>query len=185
MPRYLLSCSCGKTIPIDTIQAGQEVSCECGQSLEVPTLREIRQLPELKQVVSQQQRMKKPWSGSRTSTFAAGLVVAAMALAAVIMCRGRIADKVKQLPSKEAMKSYEEAMSSEIIGNLTPEQAYQQFVDWKELGLGEQMERQFEVEHEQLDRLRLINWVFVILGGVGLAITAAAMLWPRGYVEVT
>ena len=46
MPRYLLPCSCGQSIVIDTIQAGQEVRCSCGQSQLVPTLREIRQLPE-------------------------------------------------------------------------------------------------------------------------------------------
>src|SRR4051812_25128337 len=43
--RYLLSCSCGRTIPVGMSQAGSTVTCECGQSLAVPTIRGLKTLP--------------------------------------------------------------------------------------------------------------------------------------------
>ena len=42
--RYLLPCSCGKSIAVSVSQAGDKVHCECGQELEVPTLRQLREL---------------------------------------------------------------------------------------------------------------------------------------------
>ncbi len=42
---YLLSCGCGRKIPVSRSQAGQELSCECGQRLQVPTLRGFADLP--------------------------------------------------------------------------------------------------------------------------------------------
>ena len=43
--KYLLPCSCGKDVPIETAQAGGNVPCDCGQSLKVPTLLQIKKLP--------------------------------------------------------------------------------------------------------------------------------------------
>jgi hypothetical protein len=44
---YLLPCRCGKTIPIETRQAGETVRCACGAEQEAPTLLEIRKLPQV------------------------------------------------------------------------------------------------------------------------------------------
>lgn len=45
MPRYLLTCNCGQTCPVDVGQAGGQLVCSCGQTLDVPTLRTLRHLP--------------------------------------------------------------------------------------------------------------------------------------------
>lgn len=42
--QYLLPCSCGRKIPVETRQAGGSISCECGASLEVPRLLEVKKL---------------------------------------------------------------------------------------------------------------------------------------------
>lgn len=42
--KYLLPCQCGKQIPVDTRQAGQDVRCDCGTMLEVPTMRGVTAL---------------------------------------------------------------------------------------------------------------------------------------------
>ena len=42
---HLLTCGCGRKIPVSRSQAGQELSCECGQRLQVPTLRGFAELP--------------------------------------------------------------------------------------------------------------------------------------------
>ena len=45
MSRYLLSCTCGKSVPVELRQAGEKVPCACGATLDVPPLRELRRLP--------------------------------------------------------------------------------------------------------------------------------------------
>jgi hypothetical protein len=43
--RYLLTCSCGRELPIDAGQAGEVVRCSCGNSVFIPKLGELRLLP--------------------------------------------------------------------------------------------------------------------------------------------
>jgi len=183
MPRYLLPCSCGQSIAIEPIQAGQEVRCSCGQSQLVPTLREIRQLPEAEPEVAQVRLVKEPWSSTRTIVFAIGLVVIALGMVAVTICQLKITAISARLPSKAEMKAYEEGMNAEIVERLTPLETYEQFLKWKEDGLGEQMERLFEAEHDRRDRLVLIRTVFLVVMGIGLLIAAISALWPRKQVE--
>lgn len=42
--KYLLPCSCGKQLPVETSQAGERITCDCGKEIEVPTLLKLRQL---------------------------------------------------------------------------------------------------------------------------------------------
>jgi hypothetical protein len=48
MSKYLLTCGCGKTVPVDVGQAGGQIACSCGNQLDVPALRQLRQLPQEK-----------------------------------------------------------------------------------------------------------------------------------------
>jgi hypothetical protein len=43
--RYLVACSCGKSLPVDSGLAGAQVTCACGQAVDVPPLRDLRKLP--------------------------------------------------------------------------------------------------------------------------------------------
>ena len=43
--KYLLPCSCGKEVLIETSQAGGNVLCECERSLKIPTLLQMKRLP--------------------------------------------------------------------------------------------------------------------------------------------
>lgn len=45
MPSYLLSCRCGRALPVEVGQAGEQIQCPCGATLDVPPLRQLRQLP--------------------------------------------------------------------------------------------------------------------------------------------
>ena len=42
--KYLLPCSCGNKLTVDTTQAGLKLDCPCGKQVEVPTWRELRSL---------------------------------------------------------------------------------------------------------------------------------------------
>ncbi|MDR2438082.1 MAG: hypothetical protein LBE12_01770 [Planctomycetaceae bacterium] len=43
--KYLLPCSCGRSLEIEISQAGQQVTCSCGQTQRVPSLLKIKSLP--------------------------------------------------------------------------------------------------------------------------------------------
>lgn len=43
--KYLLPCECGREIPVETAQAGEETVCDCGKTLAVPRLLELKRLP--------------------------------------------------------------------------------------------------------------------------------------------
>ena len=43
--KYLLPCSCGQDVPVETSQAGGNLLCRCGLSVQVPTLLKIKKLP--------------------------------------------------------------------------------------------------------------------------------------------
>lgn len=75
--RHLLSCPCGKPIPVATSQAGGSVACpECGASQTVPRLRDLRELP----LEPTSGRARGGW-GFRQGVLTTGLLVSA-ALAA-------------------------------------------------------------------------------------------------------
>lgn len=43
--KYLVPCSCGKSVVVAVHQAGSTVVCECGSQVSVPPLRRLRELP--------------------------------------------------------------------------------------------------------------------------------------------
>lgn len=51
--KYLLPCSCGEKIAIESTQAGQTVRCSCGKTLEAPTMQGIRQLEQSAEIVDE------------------------------------------------------------------------------------------------------------------------------------
>ncbi|MBN2216592.1 MAG: hypothetical protein JW719_04375 [Pirellulales bacterium] len=70
--RYLLPCSCGRSIPVETTQAGQMVSCACGKTLEVPTLLKLRSL---EPVADQHEAaVERSWGGAQGLAIVGGVV---------------------------------------------------------------------------------------------------------------
>lgn len=45
--KYLLPCTCGKKIPVESRQAGEEILCDCGLHLTAPTMLSMRKLEPL------------------------------------------------------------------------------------------------------------------------------------------
>jgi hypothetical protein len=81
------------------------------------------------------------------------------------------------------MESYEEAMNAQFVDHLSSEQAYEEFLKAKKGGLGEQMGRLFDTEHDRRDTLKLKRLVSLVLMGIGLLVAGVAALWPRRRVE--
>jgi hypothetical protein len=42
--QYLLDCPCGRKVPVQRSQAGENVTCECGSEFRVPSLSKLREL---------------------------------------------------------------------------------------------------------------------------------------------
>lgn len=74
MSKYLLPCKCGKKIPIDLSQAGQQIPCECGTIVEVPTLRGVRELERSEAPVSASES-RTEWDPTRGMIFAVSLLL--------------------------------------------------------------------------------------------------------------
>jgi hypothetical protein len=74
MSTYLLTCQCGKTIPVEAGQAGERVTCECGAQLDVPTLRKLRHLPAAQPAAA---KPRAAWSVGK-GFVAAGLIAAGL-----------------------------------------------------------------------------------------------------------
>lgn len=73
--KYLVPCSCGRTVPAGPNQAGSALTCECGNEVEVPPLRKLRSYP---QQASQETTTGGQWTARHAVTSA--LVALAIAL---------------------------------------------------------------------------------------------------------
>ena len=60
--RYLLPCSCGRNVIVQTRQAGETVRCECGRDCAVPRLVEIRRLRPVEVPAAV---VRRSWGGSQ------------------------------------------------------------------------------------------------------------------------
>ncbi len=50
--KYLLPCSCGRSVPVEVSHAGRQVRCDCGASLEVPTMLELARLQRVEEAAA-------------------------------------------------------------------------------------------------------------------------------------
>ncbi|MGL6227167.1 MAG: hypothetical protein ACRC10_11160 [Thermoguttaceae bacterium] len=65
--KYLLPCPvCGKSIPVETVQAGHEIRCECGNNFVVPSLLKIKKLPFAETDTEQSAKKSKTGPTSKT-----------------------------------------------------------------------------------------------------------------------
>ena len=73
--KYLLPCSCGDKIAVESTQAGQILRCSCGKPLEVPTLQGIRRL---ERSVDESDQLEAPssYGGVAIGVALVGLVIA-------------------------------------------------------------------------------------------------------------
>ena len=78
---HLLTCGCGRKIPVSRSQAGQELSCECGQRLQVPTLRGFAELPLAQsETLSVTRSERRAWGGWRGTILAISVAMFAISV---------------------------------------------------------------------------------------------------------
>ncbi|MHB1035304.1 MAG: hypothetical protein ACYC35_18255 [Pirellulales bacterium] len=79
--KYLLPCSCGNRVEIESAQAGGSVRCTCGATLEVPALRSLAALERVEPKADAVPASEAKWTRWKGVAFL-GAVIAVAALAA-------------------------------------------------------------------------------------------------------
>ena len=76
--KYLLPCACGREIPVEPTQAGQQVRCQCGLEQEVPTLLRLSRLKLAEPpAAASPSRARSAW-GLRQRVLLVGLAIMAL-----------------------------------------------------------------------------------------------------------
>lgn len=71
---YLLPCGCGREIPVEATQSGQQITCPCGQRMEVPPMRTLRTLQRVKRAGETSKKPSSAW-GARQAVLLLGAIV--------------------------------------------------------------------------------------------------------------
>jgi hypothetical protein len=174
MSKYLLSCHCGATIPVEAGQAGGKVVCaSCGAGLDVPTLRKLRHLP---QAAIETEPGPFQWS-ARKGIATAGLMLAAI-LAVVALGIRFFEPAIPVFDPEVRMQNIDEALEK-----LSPAQGFQMWVDlyrpMAERGFAILEDPHKPAIERYVARQRLLQKILFVTAAFGAALALAAILWPR------
>lgn len=178
MARYLLSCECGESVPVETGHAGGQVDCICGRTLDVPPLRVLRHLPT--------EATTSPAAAAKRagSTWGAGQGIATICLLAAVAFGCAAAWSRWGEPTlPEFNPTTHIGQMNRNIDALTPVQAWQWWVEvykpLAEVGFAEMKHPYENAIRADIDRRRFFQKVTLILAGVFGAIGLTAAFWPR------
>ena len=173
MSKYLLTCECGKKIPVDVGQAGGSVTCSCGAQLDVPALRNLRNLPLAQPEAA---RSRTPWNASKGFT-AAGLIVAGLLAAFALWNRFTepAAPKFDPLRQTRAV--------NDVLEKISPTDAWMMWVNvyqpMAKRGFGVYQHPHAEAIEQHIARRRTLQTTLLILAAVCAATALTAAFWPR------
>jgi hypothetical protein len=174
MPQHLLTCSCGRQIPVELSQAGQQLRCQCGATVSVPTFRQLRELP-LAAVEPSRDAPRSTW-GARQGAIAASLIIAGLLLL------GAGANRYSEplLP-----KFNPDARNKDVSGQidkLGPAEAWKIWTEnYRHLGSTGfvAMEHQMtQVIQQRIDQDRRIQLALVVLAAIGGVIALVLAMIP-------
>lgn len=172
MTTYLVTCECGKKVPVQSGQAGEQVSCVCGKQVNVPPLRMMRHLPVAEQEVSQP---GATWD-SRKGVAAAGLIAAGI-LAAIAAWSRYSEPVVPTFPTDH------ESTVSEALDTIKPVEGWQMWVEgYRPLavsGFAQFRHPHAEAIEAYIAKKRFLQKVLLALAAVAAAIAAATAFWPQ------
>ncbi len=108
---YLLPCSCGRDIPIESRQAGETVHCDCGRSCAVPTMREVQCLRTAPAPASTAMpaTTKRAW-GNPQRFLMAGTVLCLLAATASVILYRQFPSLFAGLRSPQAERKFVESL---------------------------------------------------------------------------
>jgi hypothetical protein len=174
MPRHLLTCTCGRQIPVELSQAGEELRCTCGAAVSVPTFRQLRELP-LAPVEPVKQLATHAW-GARRGTIAASLIFATLLLLGAGVSR-----YFEPVLPRFNPAAWNQSVSGEI-DKMVPAEAWKIWTDnYRSLsrtGFIVMEHPATQVIQEVIDQHRRIE--FTLLGAAAFCGLVAGALWLIG-----
>ncbi len=172
--RFLLPCSCGRTIPVGISQAGANVTCDCGQSVAVPTIRGLKALQPVKED-SPPLKTQKQSEFNGVNLHGAMFVVGLFLLFGGIALGGYYGNHYRQIDTKDYGVEEREYFDGEIdkLG------AAQLLTTWEYLqhvGIGEYEPPDHLVRRQAAAKAFRLTMAGVVLGVSGLALTSYSVL---------
>jgi hypothetical protein len=174
MAKYLLTCGCGATLPVDVGQAGERVSCQCGSMLDVPPLRKLRHLP-MEAVTAE--KSSASWNSRRGVV--ATLVILAAVPALVALWNRVTEPKIAQFEPARHTRNVEERLKA-----ASPLQAWQDWIQYYSLlgerGFFEFTDSRAAAIQQEVAKRRFLQSTLLVASAVLIALAALAGFWPRG-----
>jgi hypothetical protein len=173
LSKYLLTCGCGKTVPVEIGQAGGHVACSCGAQLDVPPLRKLRHLPV---AATERDHPASAWS-ARKGIIACGLILAGLLAAATLWSRF----------SEPSIPPFDPAgyqrMWDERLKSMTPVDGWRTWIEYvrpiAERGFAVFEYRDAAAVQEEVAGKRFFQKMMLILAAACAAMAVTAALWPR------
>jgi hypothetical protein len=174
MPQYLVTCVCGRQLPVEVGQAGEQLTCVCGTNVSVPTLRQLRQLP-VATAAEPVSVAKHSW-GARQGTIAASLI------AATLLLLGAAASRYTEHPLPQFHPEAQIKMVDQFLTKKSPAELWQIWTEnYRQLGdkgfTAMEDPRTVPIQQD-IDQHRRIQLVLVALAGAFIAM--ATVLWLTG-----
>jgi hypothetical protein len=171
MPQYLVTCVCGRQLPVDLGQAGEQLTCVCGANVAVPTLRQLRQLP-LATAAEPARAATHSW-GARQGAIAASLILATLLLL------GAAASRYTEHPLPQF---HPEAQTKMVDQFLTKKSAAELWLIWTEnyrqlgdKGFTAMEDPRTALIQQDIDQHRRIE--FTLIGAAAFCGLVAGVLW--------
>jgi hypothetical protein len=173
MTKYLLTCGCGGTLPVDVGQAGERVSCQCGATLDVPPLRKLRHLP---QAPSAAPENTATWNLRKG--FIAACVTIAVILAAVAL------GSWLTEPTVPSFTAGRDQSVDEALKTITPVHAWRLWIELyrplAERGFSDLVHSDTAAIRATIAKRRFLQMTLLSIAAVFLALALLTAFWPRG-----
>jgi len=174
MSQYLLTCRCGKNVPVEVGQAGGQVICSCGERLDVPTLRKLRHLPVADATVSAPP--SSTW-GARQGIMTVGIILAVV-LAGIALWLRVSEPTVPVFDPAARGQSVDAALET-----MTPVQAWDLWINiyrpMSEKGFARIEDPRKPIIEQFIAKQRFRQKTLLIVAACCAIVAVAAALWPR------
>jgi hypothetical protein len=172
MSKYLLTCGCGATLPVDVGQAGERVTCQCGATLDVPPLRKLRHLPLAPTVAP---KATAAWNLRK------GFIAACMTIA-VILAAIALGSWLTD-PAVPSFTAGRDQSVDEALKTITPVQAWTLWISayrpLAEHGFSDIVHSHAAAVQAIIAKRRFLQMTLLSIAGVFVALAALVAFWPR------
>ena len=173
MTKYVLTCECGNTVPVEIGQAGEQVACQCGAILDVPPLRKLRHLPVATEMPAQR---GSAWNARHG-------IIAACLILATVPALWTLWSRVTEPRIAAFDPGIRQKMVEDDLERMTPVQTWNLWVDryrpMAEHGFTRMEHPYAAVVEEQVARQRFLQWTLLAVAGAFAAVAVIAAIWPQ------